>query len=135
MTKKPPFQPALSNMLMPKDANIHGTIFGGVVLSLIDQAGFVEARRHGMHRWLTASIDRVDFKRPIRIGDIAHLHTRTLSTGNSSVLVEIRVDAERYDSGKIEEVTRAQSTMVSVGPNMKPIPFSSSPSMGAIWGG
>ena len=132
MSSDTSFQSALRTLLMPKDANIHGTIFGGVVLSLIDQASFVEARKHGMHRWLTASIDRVDFKKPIRIGDIAHLYTRTISTGSSSVLVEIRVDAERYDSGKIIEVTRAKSTMVSVDMHMKPIAFKSSPTISSI---
>jgi len=132
MSSDTSFQSALRTLLMPKDANIHGTIFGGVVLSLIDQASFVEARKHGMHRWLTASIDRVDFKKPIRIGDIAHLYTRTISTGSSSVLVEIRVDAERYDSGKIIEVTRAKSTMVSVDMHMKPIAFKSSPTISSV---
>lgn len=132
MTSDISFQSALRTLLMPKDANIHGTIFGGVVLSLIDQASFVEARKHGMHRWLTASIDRVDFKKPIRIGDIAHLYTRTISTGSSSVLVEIRVDAERYDSGKIIEVTRAKSTMVSVDMHMKPIAFKSPSTISSV---
>ena len=54
---------ALSVIMMPRDSNIYGTIFGGIILSYIDQAGFVEARRHGVHRWVTASVDRVDFKK------------------------------------------------------------------------
>jgi len=52
---------ALSVIMMPRDSNIYGTIFGGIILSYIDQAAFVEARRHGLHRWVTASVDRVDF--------------------------------------------------------------------------
>jgi len=51
---------ALKVTMMPRDTNPHGTIFGGVILSYIDQAGFIEARRHGTHRWVTASIQRVD---------------------------------------------------------------------------
>jgi len=50
---------ALQVVTLPRDTNQYGTIFGGVILSYIDQAGFVEARRHGVHRWVTVAIDRV----------------------------------------------------------------------------
>ncbi len=43
---------ALSVIMMPRDSNVYGTIFGGIILSYIDQAGFVEARKHGNHRWV-----------------------------------------------------------------------------------
>ncbi|MDP6541927.1 MAG: hotdog domain-containing protein, partial [Phycisphaerales bacterium] len=66
---------ALSVIMMPRDANIYGTIFGGIILSYIDQAGFVEARRHGVHRWLTASVERVDFKKPVFVGDVVRFIT------------------------------------------------------------
>ena len=65
--------PTLRVVTMPRDTNPYGTIFGGVVLSYIDQAAFVEARRHGRHRWGTAAIERVDFLAPIHLGDIVNL--------------------------------------------------------------
>ncbi len=120
---------ALSVLMMPKDANIYGTIFGGIILSYIDQAGFVEARRHGVHRWLTASVDRVDFKKPVYVGDVVRFHTKTLQTGCSSVNIEITVESERYDSGEKVVVTKATMTMVSVDACGKAIPFDSPPTI------
>ena len=75
------FKPALRFMPMPRDTNVYGTIFGGVILSWIDQAGFVEARRHAKCRWVTASIERVDFRSPVNVGDLVRLLTRPRRTG------------------------------------------------------
>ncbi|MDP6693206.1 MAG: hotdog domain-containing protein, partial [Phycisphaerales bacterium] len=105
---------ALSVIMMPRDANIYGTIFGGIILSYIDQAGFVEARRHGVHRWLTASVERVDFKKPVFVGDVVRFITQTSKTGTSSVVIKVKVEAERFDTGKRVVVTEAQLTRVSV---------------------
>jgi len=115
--------------MMPRDANNYGTIFGGVILSFIDQAGFIEARRHGIHRWVTASIDRVDFKAPVHLGDTVEFLTCTLHKGTSSIKVCVRVEAERYDSGDIVHVTEAELTMVAVDARGRPIPFASPPTM------
>jgi acyl-CoA thioesterase YciA len=110
--------------MMPRDSNIYGTIFGGIILSYIDQAAFVEARRHGVHRWVTASVDRVDFEQPIYVGDVVRFITKTAKTGTSSVVVDIKVEAERFDSGDLVRVTEATLTMVSVNGDGKAIPFS-----------
>ena len=114
---------ALSVIMMPRDANIYGTIFGGIILSYIDQAGFVEARRHGVHRWVTASVERVDFKKPVYVGDVVHFITQTSKTGRSSVKVDIKVEAERYSSGEFVVVTEANLTMVSIDAQGNSIPF------------
>lgn len=118
---------ALRVCTMPRDTNQYGTIFGGVILSYIDQAGFVEARRHGTHRWVTASIDRVDFKAPVHLGDIVSLHASTTRLGTRSVTVAIDVEAERYDSGETAAVTSATVTLVAVDAHGRPIPFRSPP--------
>ena len=120
---------ALSVIMMPRDANIYGTIFGGIILSYIDQAGFVEARRHGVHRWLTASVERVDFKKPVFVGDVVRFITQTSKTGTSSVVIKVKVEAERFDTGKRVVVTEAQLTMVSVCPKGNPIPFNGPPTV------
>ena len=122
---------ALRVVMMPRDTNQYGTIFGGVILSYIDQAGFIEARRHGQHRWVTVSIEAVEFRAPVFTGDVVSLLTRTESTGSTSVKVRVRVDAERYDTGDTLTVTEARLTMVSVNAQGRPIPFSSSPSVTA----
>ena len=120
---------ALSVIMMPRDSNIYGTIFGGIILSYIDQAAFVEARRHGVHRWVTASVDRVDFEQPIYIGDVVRFITKTSKTGTSSVVVDIKVEAERFDSGDHVLVTEATLTMVSVDAYGKAIPFLGPPTV------
>ncbi len=126
----PPFQSALRVVMMPRDVNNYGSIFGGVILSYIDQAGYIEARRHGVHRWVTASLDRVDFRAPVHVGDVVNFLTRTERTGTSSVKVEVRVEAERFTTGDSILVTDAHMTMVAVNAAGKAIPFNSSPTLG-----
>lgn len=116
---------ALRVVTMPRETNQYGTIFGGVILSYIDQAGFVEARRHGAHRWVTASIDRVDFKAPVLLGDTVNLYATTIRTGTKSVTIQVEVVSERYAGGNAVNVTNATITMVAVDATGTPIPFRS----------
>ncbi len=129
--KGPEWTCAIRQIMMPKDTNMYGTVFGGIILSMIDQAALVEARLHGIHKWVTASLDRVDFKSPIRVGDTVSLYTHTSREGTKSVEVEVCVEVHRYDTNTIEEVTTAKITMVSIGPDGKPIPFSEPSSLGS----
>jgi acyl-CoA thioesterase YciA len=124
------FQTALRVVMMPRDANNYGSIFGGVILSYIDQAGYIEARKHGTHRWVTASIERVDFKSPVQMGDVVSFLTQTEATGTSSVKVRVRVEAERFTTGEVALVTEARMTMVAVDVNCRPIPFRLPPTLG-----
>ena len=114
---------ALRVVTMPRDTNHYGTVFGGVILSYIDQAGFVQARTHGGHRWVTAAMDHVDFAAPVHVGDTVTFWTSTIRTGTTSVVVRVDVEAERYDTQETAAVTTAQLTMVSVDESGKPIPF------------
>lgn len=120
---------SLRVITMPKDTNLYGTIFGGVILSYIDQAGFVEARHHGVHRWVTASLDRVDFVAPVHLGDIVSFYTQTTRKGTRSVTVCVEVEAERFESSEKVRVTTATITLVSVDRNGKPIPFATPPTV------
>jgi acyl-CoA thioesterase YciA len=120
---------ALRVVTMPKETNQYGTIFGGVILSYIDQAGFVEARRHGGHRWVTAAIDKVEFKAPVSVGDTVSFYTTTTRTGTKSVTVNVEVVAERYSSGQSVEVTSATLVMVAVDGRGTPIAFRSPPTI------
>lgn len=114
---------ALRVVTMPKDTNQYGTIFGGVILSYIDQAAFVESTRHGRHRWVTASVDRVDFKAPVHTGDIVNFYTLTTRTGTKSVSIGVEVEVERFATAERVAVTSAILTMVSVDAMGTPIPF------------
>lgn len=108
---------------LPRDTNHYGTIFGGVILSYIDQAGAVEARKQGRHRWVTAAIDRVDFRAPVHVGDVVNLFTRPVRLGTKSVTIQVQVEAERFTTGEIVRVTDATVTMVAVDAHGNPIPF------------
>jgi acyl-CoA thioesterase YciA len=118
---------ALRVVTMPKDTNPYGTIFGGVILSYIDQAGFVEARRHAKDpskiKWVTVALDRVEFKKPVHLGDVVACYTRPTRLGTTSVTVKVEVEAERYESGQVVPVTEASITLVAVGPDERPVPF------------
>lgn len=120
---------ALRVIAMPKDTNQYGTIFGGVILSYIDQAGFIEARRHGAHRWVTAAMDRVDFTAPVMVGDVVNFYAETERTGTKSVSVRVEVEAERYLTGDCVAVTTASLTMVAVNAAGRPIPFNTPPTV------
>ncbi|MBY0113686.1 MAG: acyl-CoA thioesterase [Phycisphaerales bacterium] len=118
---------ALRVTTMPRDTNHYGTIFGGVILSYIDQAGFVEARHHGQHRWVTAAIDRVEFKAPVQVGDVVNFYATTVKTGTKSVTVTVEVEAERYLDSSVVPVTAATLVMVAVDAKGSPIPFRQPP--------
>ncbi len=120
---------SLRALTQPKDTNHYGTIFGGVILSYIDQAAFVEASRHGKHRWVTASVDRVDFKAPVQVGDIINLTTFTIRTGTKSVTVGVEVETQKVTTDQCISVTTATVTLVAVDATGKPIPFRSPPTI------
>jgi acyl-CoA thioesterase YciA len=114
---------SLRVVAMPKETNQYGTIFGGVILSSIDQAAFVEARRHGSFSWVTASVNTVNFEAPVYVGDIVSLYTRTTRLGRTSVGVSVEVEAERWTDRALVRVTEAALTMVAIGPDGRPTPF------------
>lgn len=120
---------ALRVATLPRDTNHYGTIFGGVILSYIDQAGFIEARTHGAHRWVTAALDNFAFKAPVHVGDIVNFYTTTVRTGTTSVTLKVEVEAERFTTAQCVPVTSATMTMVSVDAAGKPIPFRSPPTV------
>lgn len=114
---------------MPRDTNIYGTIFGGAILSYIDQAGFVEARAHGCHRWVTASVDRVDFHAPVHLGDVVAFYTSIERFGTTSVTVRVEVDAERFGTAETVRVTEATITLVAINAEGRPVDFRSPPTI------
>ena len=117
--------PSIRVMLMPKDTNGHGTIFGGVILSHLDIAGAVEARKHTRHRVVTVAIDKVEFISPVQVGDLVSFYTETERVGRSSVTVTIRVEAQRADGSGTASVTSATAVYVAVDPDGVAVTLSS----------
>jgi acyl-CoA thioesterase YciA len=114
--------PAIRVIMMPKDTNALGTIFGGVILSYIDQAGAVEAHRTVPGRIVTVSMREVVFHAPVFVGDLVSFFTRTLRIGNTSVTVDVLVEAERgHPGGPRVKVTEAEMVFVHVGQDGRPL--------------
>lgn len=108
--------------MMPRDTNAHGTIFGGVILSYIDQAGAIEARRQGLNAMVTVSMDKVVFHEPVFVGDLVSFWTETLRIGNTSITTKVTVEAIRAgDPSRRVTVTEAQVVYVQIGDDRKPM--------------
>ncbi|HYV39201.1 MAG TPA: hotdog domain-containing protein [Gemmataceae bacterium] len=116
-------------LMMPADVNPQGTIFGGVILSYIDQAGAIGARREvvragGKHPFLvTAAINRVEFRQPVLVGDVVRFMTRLVRIGRTSITIQVHVEAER--DSEVLPVTDAEIVYVGIDPAAggKPAPL------------
>ena len=110
--------------MLPRDTNPGGTIFGGVILSQLDLAGGIEARKHADKLFVTVAIRGVEFIAPVYVGDVVSFYTHTIKRGRTSVTVGIIVEAMRYrDSENIVRVMEAEAVYVAVDENRKPIPI------------
>ena len=116
--------PAIRVVMMPRDTNPQGTIFGGVILSLIDQAAFVHALMIADHRYVTVAIDSVEFHKPVYVGDVVSLCCETMKVGNTSVRVHVVVFAQRRDRPTPDRVTEAQVTLVAIDERGDKVPIS-----------
>lgn len=115
--------------MMPRDTNPQGSIFGGVLLSLIDQAAWIEALRQANRRYVTVAINTVEFKQPVLVGDILSLWATTIRIGRTSVTVHVDVRANRPETNQSEiPVTAADVIMVAVDGTGSPVPIAAGPS-------
>jgi acyl-CoA thioesterase YciA len=135
--------PAIRVLLLPKDTNAYGTIFGGVILSHIDLASAIEARKVAPHHYVTKAMREVEFHEPVHLGDIVSFYTQTVRIGRTSVTVRVLVEAERWGEvpdlarglahqraaattaaghGEIVKVTEAEVVLVAVGIDGRPVP-------------
>ena len=115
MTESREFQPAIRVVMMPKDTNPLGTIFGGIILSYIDQAGTVEARKHSDKKLVTVAMHEVKFIAPVLVGDLVSFYTETVKIGTTSITVRITVDARRgAPPHETARVTQAEVVYVAI---------------------
>ncbi len=113
---------AIRVLMMPRDTNHHGTIFGGVILSHIDQAGAVAAIRRGCSRVVTVAMDQVVFHEPVQVGDLVSFYAEVVRVGRTSIRVRVSVEADRRSGGQKVAVTRAEVTYVQIDADGKPQP-------------
>lgn len=115
MTESISFQPAIRVVMMPRDTNPMGTIFGGIILSFIDQAGVVEAQRHTDKQLVTVAMHEVKFIAPVFVGDLVSFYAEKVRIGNTSITIRVTVEAKRraapYETAR---VTQAEVVYVAV---------------------
>ncbi len=124
--------PAIKVLLLPKDTNAYGTIFGGVILSHIDLASAIEARTVAAHRYVTKAMREVEFHEPVYVGDIISFYTQLVRVGRTSITVRVLVEAERWGvpptapgtpgDGEVVKVTEAEVILVAVNDQGRPVP-------------
>ena len=128
----PDRMPAIKIVLLPKDTNAYGTIFGGVILSHIDLASAVEARKTAPLRYVTRAMHEVEFHEPVFVGDVVSFYTETVRVGRTSVTVRVRVEAERWRPGGAAHgegvhVTEAVVVLVAVNDQGQSVPIRPEP--------
>jgi len=121
--KPPSHEPAIRVVMMPRDTNGEGTIFGGVILSLIDQAAYVEAVRQAHQRYVTVSMHEVVFHHPVFVGDVLSLYADATRIGRTSISIKVRVCARRRTDPDVDvKVTEAEVVFVAIDDQGKPVP-------------
>jgi acyl-CoA thioesterase YciA len=115
---------AIRTVMMPRDTNPHGSIFGGYILSLVDLAAGQHARSIAPKRYVTKIMREVNFIAPVYIGDSVSFYTSTVKLGNTSITIGVEVDASRgQDSVQTIRVTSAEVVMVAVNEHNQPVPI------------
>ncbi|OEY73617.1 acyl-CoA thioesterase [Salegentibacter salarius] len=103
----------ISELMLPSHSNFNGKIHGGYVLSLMDRIAFACASKHSGAYCVTASVDTVDFLKPIEIGELVTMKASVNYVGNSSMVIGIRVEAENIRTGEIKHCNSSYFTMVA----------------------
>jgi acyl-CoA thioesterase YciA len=117
----PDREPALRVVPMPADANYHGDIFGGWIMSQADIAGSIPASRRARGRVATVAVNSFVFKQPVLIGDLVSFFATITRTGRTSITVDVEVYAQRNPTDEITvKVTEASLTYVAVGKDRRP---------------
>src|SRR5689334_12101993 len=109
-----------AQVVLPGLTNVHGTIFGGILMQWIDGAAGISAARHAGGLVVTASMDRLHFLRPARLGDVVIVQAQVNFAARSSMEIGVRVFAENQLTGERIQATRAYLTFVAVDDQGRP---------------
>ena len=117
-------EPMIRVLMMPKDTNPLGFIFGGVILSHLDIAGGEEALKTARQPVVTAVMREVEFVARVHVGDWVSFYTRTTKVGRTSVTVQVLVVSHRgYEREELHKVTSAEAVFVAVDDDGRPTPI------------
>lgn len=110
----------LAEMMMPMDANHYGSIHGGTVVKLADEAAFVAASKHARKKVVLVSMDHIEFKHPVNVGDLLTLTASIYHVGRTSMDVEVKIQAEKLKIDKKVDIGSAYLTMVALDDRGRP---------------
>jgi acyl-CoA hydrolase len=110
-----------SQMMLPQHSNNLGLVFGGVILAMMDTASAVCAIRHSRTICVTASVDRVDFREPIHLGDLVIMKCSVNYVGRTSMEVGVRVESEDLQTGNRRHTNSCYLTFVAIDRNGRPV--------------
>jgi acyl-CoA hydrolase len=110
----------ISELMMPHHANLMGNVFGGVLLALVDKVAAVAAIRHARRQCVTVSVDKVDFREPIKVGELVTAYARVNYAGRTSMEVGVKVIAENVLSGDRRHTNSCYLTYVALDDQGKP---------------
>jgi acyl-CoA hydrolase len=100
--------------MFPSDANPAGNVFGGAIIRYIDEIAAAVAHRHARRNVVIASMDRMDFHKPVKVGDLLTLKASVNYVGNTSMEIGVRVEAENLKTGEVVHAASAYCTMVAL---------------------
>ena len=106
---------------MPGDMNPDGDMFGGWIMSQMDLAAYLHARKLSKARIVTVAIDNIVFHKPVYVGDCLMCYASTERVGRTSITVKITVDVERKDGNAVEPVTEGRFVFVAIGADRQPV--------------
>jgi acyl-CoA hydrolase len=106
--------------MMPQDANIQGNVYGGTIMKLVDEIAGIVAGRHCRQNVVTASIDRMDFFKPVYIGNLLILKAAVNHVGRTSLEVGVRIEAEDLKTGEVVHTASSYLTFVALDSEGKP---------------
>lgn len=121
-TDDPRGELTVRTIAMPKDTNANGDIFGGWVLSQMDQAGGIAGVERAQGRVVTIAVDAMTFIRPVKVGDVLCVYTQVESVGRTSMKIHIEAWARRFRTHAREKVTDATFTFVAIDEDGRPRP-------------
>ena len=110
-----------SEIMMPQHANNLGHVFGGVILSMMDRTSAVAAIRHARNDCVTVSVDRVDFREPVHLGDLVIMRASVNFAGRTSMEVGVRVETENLVTGERRHTNSCYLTFVAIDADGRPV--------------
>jgi uncharacterized protein (TIGR00369 family) len=113
-------QTTMTELMMPHMANVLGNVFGGVILSLVDRVAAVAAIRHAGGPCVTVSVDQVNFREPIHVGELVIAQASVNYVGRTSMEVGVRIEAEQIASGKRRHTNTCYVTFVAIDEHERP---------------